>query len=87
MWCFELDNNKKHDQILGNTQRRMLRLTIRTKRKYKRKKNKEDFDGEDIKNDEMSEDAQEEDGTIDEYDQDSSISFENVRAHRIKKMN
>ena len=53
----------------------MLRLIVQKKRKIL-KKNKEDSDRKDIQSGEMSEDAQEEDSTNDEYDQDSSVSFE-----------
>ena len=40
------------------------------------KKNKQKIGGKDIRDDEISEDTQEEDSTNGEYDQDSSISFE-----------
>ena len=56
--------------------RRILRLIIQTKRTYKKKK-KQDLGGTDIQDDEMSEATQKEDSRNDEYDQDSSISFEN----------
>ena len=65
----------------------MLRLIIQPKRKYN-KKHEEDSDGKDIQNDEMSEDAREEDSTNDEYDLDSSISFENdTESTSTKEMN
>ena len=51
----------------------MLRLIIQTKRKYK---NKKDTGGEDIRDDELSEETQEENSTLNECDQDSSISFD-----------
>ena len=61
--------------MLRTSQRRLLRLITQMRRKNE-KKNKEDFDGNDVKNEEVSEDAQEEDSTNAEYYQYSSISFE-----------
>ena len=68
--------NKRTPKNAPHYPRRMLRLVIQTKRKYK-KKNKGDLDGKDIRNDGMSEGTEEEDSTNDEYDEDSSISVEN----------
>ena len=59
--------------MLRTTQRRMLRLIIQTKRKYK---NKQESGGKYIRDDEISEETQEEISTHDECDQDSSISFD-----------
>ena len=57
---------EEHEKMIRTTQRRMLRLIIQTKRKYKHKK---DSGGKDIPDDEMSEDTYEwgqEDSTNDE---------------------
>ena len=61
---------EEHEKMLRTTQRRMLRLIIQTRRKYKNNKNDKD-----IRNDEISEDTEEKDSTHDEHDQDS-ISFD-----------
>ena len=50
----------------------MLRLIIQTKRKYK---NKKELVEKDVRDDEISEDTRE-DSTHHEYDQDSSIPFD-----------
>ena len=63
---------QEHEKMLRASQRRMLRLIIQTK-KSKRKTMKTQVE----KTCKVSEDTREEDNTKDEYDQDSSISFEN----------
>ena len=59
--------------MLRTTQRRMFRLIIQTKRKYK---NRREIGGRGTRDDEISEETQEEISTIHECDQDSSISFD-----------
>ena len=60
--------------MLRTAQLRMLRLIIQTKRTCEHKK---ELGDKDIRDDEMSEATQEEeDSTHDEYDQDSSISYD-----------
>ena len=66
---------KEYEQMIRTTQRRMLRLIIQKKQKYKNI-NKKELGGKDIQDDEMSESTKE-DSTNEEYDQDSSISFDN----------
>ena len=65
---------EEHETMLQTAQRGMDGLVIQTKRTYKKKKQRR------IRwkrHPDMSEGAHEEDSTNDEYDQDSSISFEN----------
>ena len=69
--CRNMDYNRRARKMLRTTQRRMLRLIIQTRRKYKNNKNLD----KDIRNDEISEDTEEKDSTHDEHDQDS-ISFD-----------
>ena len=66
--------NRITRKILRTTQRRKLRLIFQTKRKYKQ--TQKETGEKDIRDDEISEETHEEDGTHDEYDQDSSISFD-----------
>ena len=65
--------NRRTRKML-RTQRRKLRLIFQTKRKYKQ--TQKETGEKDIRDDEIIEETHEEDRTHDEFDQDSSISFD-----------
>ena len=81
--CYAAGNwtpNKEHERMIQSTQRKMLRLIIRTKRRYKKIVKQKDKTNEEKDTNDMSSIGDEsEDGQSSNThkDQDSDVSFEN----------
>ena len=75
-----MDTTKEHERMIQSTQRKMLRLIIQTKRRYKKivkqkiKTNEENDTNDSSSTGEESEDGQ---SSNTHNDQDSDVSFEN----------
>ena len=68
---------KEHERMIQSTQRKMLRLTIQTKRRYKKIVKQKDKTNEEKDTNDLSSSGEDGQSSNTHKDQDSDVSFEN----------